>query len=428
MLEVGAEKRSLREQILHAAESISKGSDMAVRQAVFAQSMKETNDNEALSISRAREIINFSRRGNSKFIDGLVRTVPFTNAYIRGMDKLIGAARGTSGAYNMTQAEARAMFRNRMLTLGAIGFTYALMMADDEEYQALDENIRDTHFVIPGTNAGIPLPRDLAFIFKAIPERVVNYIYKYGTNEEQSGIRVIGELLKQGGGVIAAPNMTPSLLLPFLETITNHSFFLNRALESPSQQSREAFAAYGRGTSELSKSISEGLHGAIEISPVKLDNLFRGLLGSSATLLMAMGDAILAPDKTATPLHKSVIAQLSGAGAVLIDSVGRKQSNDLYDLHDKLKKINGTYENLLEKDPAKAAKFGAEHVREYEMYPYVKDLIKYQQELDNEIQTADTYKSMTPDDRQELISSIIKRKNDGAKGVDAIRTYIEKQK
>jgi hypothetical protein len=428
MLEVGAEKRSLREKILHAAESISKGSDMAVRQAIFAQSMKETNDNEALSISRAREIINFSRRGNSKIIDGLVRTVPFTNAYIRGMDKLIGAARGTSGAYNMTQAEAKAMFRNRMLTLGAIGFTYALMMADDDEYQALDENIRDTHFVIPGTNAGIPLPRDLAFIFKAIPERVVNYIHKYGTDEEQSGIRVLGGLMKQGGGIIMAPNMTPSLLLPFLETITNHSFFLNRALESPSQQSREVFTAYGRGTSELSKSISEGLHGAVEISPVKLDNLFRGLLGTSATLLMAMGDAILAPDKTATPLHKSVIAQLSGAGAILIDPVGRKQSNDLYDLHDKLKKINNTYENLLGRDPAKAAKFGAEHVREYEMYPYVKDLIEYQQQLDKEVQAADSYKSMTPDDRQKLISSIIKRKNDAAKGVDAIRTYIEQQK
>jgi len=357
--EVGAEKRSLFENILHVGEAISKGSDIAVRKAIYEQSMKETGGNEALSMSRAREIINFSRRGNAKFIDFLVRTVPFTNAYIRGMDKLYTASTGKGNMYGMTKAEARGVFRNRILTLSSIGFAYALMMAGDEEYEALDDSVRDSRFVIPGIKLGetpvaIPLPRDLAFIFKAIPERVVNYFRKHGTEEEKSGIRVLGELLKQGGGVIAAPNVTPTAVLPLLENIANYSFFLDRALESQSQMSKESFTRYGRGTSEVSKVLSEGLGSAskalgdvglesvgsaIEVSPVKLENLFRGLLGTSASLALAIGDELLAPERTDKPTQRSILAQITGASAIMIDPVGKRQLNAFYDLHEKISKV-----------------------------------------------------------------------------------------
>jgi len=87
MEQTGAQSRGIGGTILHFAESISKASDIAVRQAIYEQSLEETGD-EALSMSRAREIINFSRRGKNNTVDFLVRTVPFTNAYIRGMDKL----------------------------------------------------------------------------------------------------------------------------------------------------------------------------------------------------------------------------------------------------------------------------------------------------------------------------------------------------
>ena len=446
--EVGAEKRNIGELILHAAESISKGSDIAVRQAIYEQSMKETGGNEALSMSRAREIINFSRRGNSKVVDFMVRTVPFTNAYIRGMDKLYTAATGKGNMYGMTQAQAKSMFRNRMLTLGGIGFIYALMMAGDEEYEALDDNIRDSRFIVPGVKFGetplaIPLPRDLAFIFKAIPERVVNYMRKYGTEEEKSGIRVIGELMKQGVGVIAAPNATPTMILPVLETITNYSFFLDRALESQSQKAKESFMAYGRGTSEMAKAASEGLSGAskalgdvglesvggaIEMSPVKLENLFRGLLGTSASLILSVGDELLAPERTEKPLHKSIVAEVTGAGAIMVDPVGRKQLNALYDLYEKISKVHNTFNELDKTNPEKAVEYGKARIPELDMYGTVSAMYKDIQELNKLAREIDAAKDIAPEERMRLIANVIRDQNKIAKDVGLINAYIEKSR
>lgn len=447
MEEVGAKKRGLAGQILHIAEAISKGSDITVRQAIYAQSMKETGD-EALSMSRAREIINFSRRGNSKTVDFLVRTVPFTNAYIRGMDKLYTAATGKSNAYGMTPAQAREMFRNRVLTLGGIGLVYAMMMAGDDEYESLDDNIRDTHFIIPGvklgdTPVGIPLPRDLAFVFKAIPERLVNYMRKYGTPEEQQGIRVVGELMKQGIGVIAAPNVTPSALVPILETITGYSFFLGRSLESQSQRNLDPSLAYGRGTSELSKALSENLTGvakklsdvgldtmgnAIKLSPIKLDNLFRGLLGTSAGLLLSLTDGLLAPERTATPLHKSLIADLSGISAVLVDSVGKKQLNDLYELHDKLKEVRASYAKWEELNPDKAIEYGRVRIPELEAYDYVHTMFEQVQERNKFIREIDLNKDLTPEQRMRLIADVVREQNTMSKDVDMVKRFLAKQR
>jgi hypothetical protein len=442
--QVGAQKRSIGDYILHAAESISKGSDLAVRQAIYQQSMKETKGNEALSISRAREIINFSRRGNAKFVDFLVRTVPFTNAYIRGMDKLYTAATGKGNMYGMTQAEARGMFRNRILTLSAIGFTYALMMAGDDEYESLDESIRDSHIIIPGIKFGdtplaIPLPKDLAFIFKAIPERVVNYFRKYGTDEEKGGIRVIGELMKQGFGVVVAPNAIPIAALPVLENITNYSFFLDRALESQAQLNQSAFLRSGRGTSELAKAASTGLKyvsdelrnvgldgKAIEVSPIKLENLFRGLLGTSATLALAMSDELLAPDRTEKNMKRSVLAQITGASALMIDPVGKRQTNALYELHDRVDAVRKDMETLEKNDPMAAIEYGQKHIAEINVYPYVNILFKELQERNKEIKMIDAEKSLTPKERMEAIAKVIKEQNDASKDVDRINSMMAK--
>ncbi len=444
--EVGAQNRSLGDYILLAAESISKGSDIAVRKAIYEQSMKETRGNEALSVSRAREIINFSRRGNVRFVDFMVRTVPFTNAYIRGMDKLYTAATGKGNMYGMTQAEARGMFRKRMLTLSAIGLTYALMMAGDDEYESLDESIRDSHFIIPGVKFGdtpfaIPLPKDLAFIFKAIPERVVNYFRKYGTDEEKSGLRVLGELMKQGGSIIAAPNVTPIALLPVLENIGNYSVFLDRALESPSQLDQSAFLRYGRGTSEIAKVASKGLKNvsdelrnvgldvvgkAIEVSPIKLENLFRGIMGTSATLVLAMGDELLAPDRTEKQMKRGVLAQITGASALMIDPVGKRQTNELYKLHDRVDAIKKDIEKMEKTDPMAAIEYGQKHIAEINAYPYVNILYKELQVRNKEIAAIDAEKSLTPKERMEAIAKVTREQNEASKDVDRINSFLSK--
>ena len=134
--ETGISKRSMSKAILRIIEAGAKASDIATRQAIFDQTMKETGDAD-LAEQRAREIINFSRKGASATADTLIRIVPFFNAYARSMDKLLLAAAGNPAmqkTLGMSTGYARNLFFKRMGVLTAMGLSYALLMSDDEDY------------------------------------------------------------------------------------------------------------------------------------------------------------------------------------------------------------------------------------------------------------------------------------------------------
>ena len=90
MTESGLGKRGFTEKLVHWMEAGAKASDLAVRQSIYEQVLKETGST-AEAENRAREIINFSRRGNARMMDYMIRVVPFFNAFARGTDKLLVA-------------------------------------------------------------------------------------------------------------------------------------------------------------------------------------------------------------------------------------------------------------------------------------------------------------------------------------------------
>jgi hypothetical protein len=429
-IEIGAKNRNALDMFLHLMESIAKGSDAAVRQAIYEQSMDETKD-EALSISRAREIINFSRRGSSQTIDLLVRTVPFTNAYIRGMDKLYDTARltvaGKGPVYNMSPSKARRMFAIRGLTLAGAWAVYGMMMGDDEEYKALDDEVRDNNIIIPGIRVGdsplaIPLPRDIAYIYKAIPERLISYYNKYGTDEEQSILRVTGELLRQGKDVFFMPGMVPSAAVPIIENVVNYSFFLGRSLESPAQQRQGPAERFGRGTSELAKEAGQML----DMSPIKIDNFIRGFFGTMGALVLGITDKIIDPERTEGVDKKDLLVQISGLSNLMIDPVGRKQTNAAYKLQEKVTQVYNDYNKKRMEDPNEAAAFGIKNDKYLTVHKHVQLLFAQIQDLNKEIKAIDADKRMTPAERQKYVALTVKTQNDIAKEVDDIQAYLDK--
>lgn len=429
-IEIGAKNRNALDMFFHVMESIAKGSDAAVRQAIYQQSMKETND-EALSLSRAREVINFSRRGNSRIVDILVRTVPFTNAYIRGMDKLYDTARltttGKGSVYNMTPSKARRMFATRALTIAGTWAVYSMMMSDDEEYQALDDNVRDSTIVLPFIRVGdsplaIPLPRDIAYIYKAIPERLIAYYNKYGTDEEQSILRVTGELLKQGGDTLLSPSVIPSAIVPFAETLTNYSFFLGRDLESTAQRRQLPEERFGRGTSELAKEAGQMLG----LSPIKIDNFVRGLFGTMGALVLGITDKIIDPERTEKADKSDLLVQLTGLSNLMIDPVGRKQLNALYKLEDRVTQVHNSLKKKELKSPQEAAEFATENEKYLRVYEHTQQVFKQVQDLNAQIKLIDADKRLTPTERQKAIAMVVREQNDIAKQVTDIQAYLDR--
>lgn len=441
MAEAGLAKRSIGETIFRVMEAGAKASDVSIRQAIYERTMKETGD-AALAEYRAREIINFSRRGSAKTMDMMIRIVPFFNAYARGMDKLMLAAAGNTPMQKITgttTGSARALFHKRMAVLAAMGLTYALLMSDDEEYQKLDDNVRDRNWILPvgkefveqyGFVPAISIPSELGFFFKSIPERVVQYYKLQGTDEERDALRITKELLVQGVDVFSSPNVTPQIIKPILENMANYSFFMGRPLESQMQLNLRPVLRESMGTSEIAKGIAGGLDKlsmetnieAFQISPIKIDNLLRGLFGSTAGAVISMTDAMINPTRTDRPLHQQFGPQITGAAAFMKDGVGTRYTSDLYDLEKSVEQVYKSYRAYVEAgENEKAEELIDSNIGLYAIRGQVQGLMEQVRTINAFARKIDKLAEEDPETRREEINELRKLQNEIAKEVYVLR-------
>ena len=345
--EIGATKRGVAKKVFHRLEQLTKASDLAARLAVYEETMRETKGDELLAQTRARELINFTRRGSSPTMRTAARVIPFFNAYAQGMDVLYRSATGLDGSSSGERSAARKMFLSRVAIMSAFGFAYAFAMSDDEGYENATDEVRDNNWLLPG-GFKIPVPKELAFIFKSIPERVVQYIKRSGTDEEQAITQALGSVVKASFSAYGSPTTVPSFVRPILENMTNYSFFLQRELESASMQRREPGFRSTSATSELAKALGE----TTNVSPIKIDNFLRGTFGMAGSTTLLMTDALLNPTRPDRPLY-----QMPFTSIFLYDTVGGRNKVEFYQLREKVGQADSTFKDLLKTDPAKAEKF-----------------------------------------------------------------------
>jgi hypothetical protein len=440
--ETGLAPRSVGKAIMRVMEAGAKASDVSVREAIFNQTMKETGD-KALAELRAREIINFSRRGTARTTDYLIRTIPFFNAYARSMDKLLLAAAGSPSAQRTigaTTGYARNLFYKRMGVLTAMGFAYALLMSDDEEYQNLPDHVRDRNWILPGGKElgfvpAMPIPAELSFFFKAIPERVVQFYKLQGTPEERDGMRVLKELMLSGVDIFSSPNITPQVLKPILENLVNYSFFLGRPLESQAQLALDPSERYGTGTSETLKEVSKTMTDiatstgieALKISPIMLENLVRGMFGMSAGIALSIADVMVNPTRTDRPLHQTLTAQLTGASAVMKDPVGMRFLDEIYNLDRSTEQVYNTYNRKLKSDPDDAEKYLKSNFGLYVARSEVRSTMEAIRELNAQARAIDKMTDLTPEERRLLINDLRTQQNDLARAVYRLRRQVAEE-
>jgi hypothetical protein len=345
--EIGAKKRGTAGTIFHRLEQFTKASDLAARLAVYEETMRDTNGDEVLAQTRARELINFNRRGSSGTMNTLSRVIPFFNAYAQGLDVLYRSASGIDSTSSIERGAARRLFWSRVGMMTAFGMMYALAMSGDDGYENATDDVRDNNWILPG-GFKLPVPKELGFIFKVIPERVVEYAKRSGTPEEQSVAEAVTGVLKSALSTYGMPNTVPSTIRPVLENMTNYSFFLQRELESTSMQGKEPGQRYTSSTSELAKAIGE----ATNMSPIKIDNLIRGWFGMVGSTTLLATDAMLNPTRPDRPIY-----QMPFASIFLYDTIGGRAKNEFYDVQNKAAQAENTFNDLLEKDPAKAEKY-----------------------------------------------------------------------
>jgi hypothetical protein len=355
--ELGYKPRGKFETLMHRLDGITRASDLAVRKAIYDQTLKEGGD-QLLAQTRAREFINFRRRGASDAVGVLVTTIPFFNAYIQGMDVLYRAASGKDSSASVGRAQARNMFWSRAATVMMLSSIYAFSKSEDEEYDEMDLRTRDSNWIIGG--AKLPVPGELGALFKVIPERVVEYMRRQGTPEEQTAWEAthtaLSYIFEQYIGRVVP---IPQAVKPLLEAFTNHSFFTGRELEGIYQKQQDPSARRASNTSELAIAIanfSRDVVGVDKVSPIMIDNALSGYFGSTAALLVAATDSLLNPTRVDRPLHKWALVS-----NYMYDPVGTRRMTEFYEEREKVGRANGTLNELMKTDLDRAAVYAEEN-------------------------------------------------------------------
>jgi hypothetical protein len=373
MADLGYKPRGVFANVLRRLEGITRASDLAVRKAILDHTLRETGD-QLLAQTRAREFINFRRRGASDFVGAAIATVPFFNAYVQGMDVLYRSAFGKNASSSIARKQALQMFWSRAMIATTLSTLYAMGKDDeDEDYKNMDLRIRDSNWIFPG-GYKLSVPTELGAIFKVIPERVVEYMRRQGTPEEQEAFEAtrtaLAYMFEQYLGR-AVP--IPQAVKPLAEAWFNFSFLTGRQLIGTYQKNQDASRQRAFNTSELAIAIADFSRDmvGVEVSPILIDNAVRGYLGSMGTMFLMTTDALINPDRIDRPLHK--VALLSN---YLYDPVGSRAMSEFYDLREQAVSAGNTLRNLAQRDLEAAGKYANEHQDELMMESTVNATLK----------------------------------------------------
>jgi hypothetical protein len=399
-------KRSVFKNLLHKLDGITRASDLAVRAAIYEQTIKESQGDTLLAQTRAREFINFRRRGSSEVVGFMVTTIPFFNAYVQGMDVLYRAASGKDASASTGRAVARSMFVSRAVTVAFISSIYALSKSDDDDYNNMDLRQRDSNWLFPG-GYKLPVPGELGAIFKVIPERVVEYMRRQGTPEEQTAFEAVRTALSyMYEQYLGRVNPFPQAVKPLVEAWANKSFLTGRNLEGFHHIGMDPSMRRTEGTSELAIAIANFSRDTVgvEVSPIMIDNSLRGYFGSTAAMVTMVTDSLLNPDKVDRPLHK--YALLSN---YMTDPTGTRKITEFYDERDKSMAAKNTLQELMKVDVDRAVKYAETHQDELIMAKGIQstlNMLEKTRAYRKYLNGAEAAQDMTADEREAALKEL----------------------
>lgn len=333
--------------------------DAASRVTAYNSYVKQGMSDMEASLA-ALEMMNFTKRGLSPNMLLASNMIPFFNAQVQGLNVLVKAFRGTGLFQNKLDIKSKLLKRGAMMA--AISMLYAAMMGDDEAYKnATPEEKYNNWFVyLPGLDepVRVPIPFEIGYIFKALPELV----YNMALGDEKAGVAAKAFRQMAINTIPGGSNMLlPQALKPAVEVAANYSFFTGKPIEGARMMGVEPSKRYGIGTSELAKAMGD----LLGVSPTQIDYLVRGYTGGLGAALVATLNPLLAsPEKPSAPEKK--MSELAFIGQAFQPTDGRGVINEAYDTMQRINQAKGTYNKLLEdgllKEAEQFAKDNAELV------------------------------------------------------------------
>ena len=404
-------------QALRKLESMSMTADAATRAAQYNSYRKQgLSDMEATFMSM--ESMNFSKRGLSPSMHMVSTMIPFFNAQIQGLDVLYKAARGKMPLNERLKIRQKLFVRGAMLAAGTLA--YAALMQDEDEYKnALPEEKYNNWFVrIPGVEpmVRIPIPFELGYIFKAMPEAAFNLLN--GSEEGRTVAKAFGTIVKNtipGGSSmldvkgVPIPIPLPQAMKPAIEAALGKSFFTGRDIESAPERAMDPEKRVRDTTSGLAKELGE-LGG---FSPVMIDYILRGylssigpLLAQTVSLAIPTGDS---PERVVRRLNEYPLV-----GPLFQPKDGTGVINLVYDRVNEIERAKKTFDDLVSKgNRAEAQQYLRENSDRLSMEGLAGNftqVMKQVSQAEAAVRAAVGVKSISPQEGREILDKLRQRK------------------
>lgn len=274
---------------LGALEATSMELDAATRRAQY-NSYIEQGLSEMEATLMALESMNFNKRGASPSIHVANALIPFFNAQIQGLNVMYKAMAGKMPFNDQLRIREKMLMRGGMMAGATI--LYAMMMQDDEAYKNAtpDQKYGNWFIRVPGLDEPLkfPIPFEIGYIFKAIPEALYNSMtQKHGGEEAvQAFNQILIQTLPGGssmptidvGGGLKIPTLIPlpQAVKPVIETALEKSFYTGRDILSEREKKLLPEQQFRNNTSEAAKLVGS----TFGLSPIKMEALVSGYTGT----------------------------------------------------------------------------------------------------------------------------------------------------
>ena len=391
-------------------EALSMEADALTRRAQY-NSYIEQGLSEMEATYMALESMNFSKRGASPAMHFLSTVIPFFNAQIQGLNVLYKAFTGDMPFNEKLKIREKLLKRGALLASATI--LYAALMQDDETYEnATPEQKYGNWFIhVPGFDEAVklPIPFEIGYIFKALPEALVNMMAKEeGGAEALKALKQIALQTIPGGSSFGIPQA----IKPLIEVGLGKSFYTGRDLESAYEQSLEPGKRVRDKTTEFSRVVGD----MFNVSPIKIDALIQGYLSSTGLAMVnALSFALPTPDRPEAAAKR--LSEVPLVGGLFQPKDAGGIINDTYDRMNEAKQVKDTFDDMLQKGQREEAKrYLEENLDKYAQSSLATNFTGFMRQL-SEAERAIKASSLSPDEKRERLDEIRRMKIQVAKNV-----------
>lgn len=253
-------------------EKVGSASENAARVQLY-KTLKTKGKAPLEAAFEARDLLDFTMRGEAGAVQILIQTIPFLNARMQGLYKL---GRSVADPTN------RKNFATRGALLMAASLALWAIHKDDDEYKELEnwDKWSYYHFWIGDKHYRIPKPFEVGAIFSSLPTAMADVLY--GNDDTKHIADFLGYTAMETFAV-----GIPQAVKPLAEQWANKSFFTGRPIVGAHLKGLKPGEQKEPWTSETLQ-----LAGKLGISPKRAEALIHGYFSVFGMFLLGGADII----------------------------------------------------------------------------------------------------------------------------------------